>query len=247
MIELEKLYVCAENHLTATPMSWEGFAVEFKAIFQSEFVLFRPELEADGQTIRSFGLIVTTDPSDAAQTVVKKMYAECPVPETLLAPLEPSRRSDVMSDPEFREFCKAVNLPEGHGLFFVMAAPALMPDGSPIILITWRDEHRRDYSDLEKQRISLFMRYLLKLLKPSEDPASTPDAGIQAFGTKHHLTPTEVEILSALLRGRSLKDISRETDRSYGTVRWHVQNILEKCHVRSQKRLMSEFYQLIEA
>jgi len=209
--------------------------------------LFRPELEADGQTIKSFGLVVTTDPSDAAQTVVKKMYAECPVPETLLAPLEPSRRSDVMSDAEFRDFGRAVNLPEGHGLFFVMAAPALMPDGSPIILITWRDEDQQDYSDLEKQRISLFMRYLLKLIKPSEDSSSTPDAGIQAFGTKHHLTPTEVEILTALLRGRSLRDISRETDRSYGTVRWHVQNILEKCHVRSQKRLMSEFYHLIEA
>lgn len=247
MIELEKLYVCAEKHLATKPVPWEKFAVEFKAIFQSEFVLFRPELEADGQTIRSFGLIVTTDPSDAAQTVVKKMYAECPVPETLLAPLEPSRRSDVMSDAEFRNFGKAVNLPEGHGLFFVMAAPALMPDGSPIILITWRDEDREDYSELEKQRISLFMRYLLKLVRPTEKEASAPGAGIEAFGAKHHLTPTEVEILSALLRGRSLKNISRETDRSYGTVRWHVQNILEKCQVQSQKRLMSEFYHLIEA
>lgn len=247
MIELEKLYVCAENHLTTTPMSWEGFAVDFKAIFQSEFVLFRPEFESDGQTIRSFGLIVTTDPSDAAQTVVKKMYAECPVPETLLAPLEPSRRSDVMSDEEFRNFDACANLPEGHGLFFVMAAPALMPDGSPIILITWRDEDQNDYSDLEKQRISLFMRYLLKIIGPQEKSASAPDADFAAFGAKHHLTPTEVEILSALLRGRSLKDISHETDRSYGTVRWHVQNILEKCQVRSQKRLLSEFYHLIEA
>ena len=37
-----------------------------------------------------------------------------------------------------------------------------------------------------------------------------------------------------------------KTDRSYGTVRWHVHNLLVKCNVKSQTNLLSEFYQLIK-
>ncbi|VAW24699.1 hypothetical protein MNBD_ALPHA11-707, partial [hydrothermal vent metagenome] len=60
-------------------------------------------------------------------------------------------------------------------------------------------------------------------------------------------TDTEIDILSALLQGQSLKIIAYETKRSYNTIRWHVQNILEKCQVKTQTNLLREFYRLIKA
>ena len=70
---------------------------------------------------------------------------------------------------------------------------------------------------------------------------------VDVFGTQHGLTKTEIEILSALLDGHSLRGIAENTKRTYGTTRWHVQNILSKCQVNNQKTLLREFYKLIPA
>ena len=72
-----------------------------------------------------------------------------------------------------------------------------------------------------------------------------PDAAIVTFGQKYGLTSTEIEILDGLLQGQTPSALAENTGRTYGTVRWHVQNILEKCQVNSQKGLLSEFYRLI--
>ncbi len=50
----------------------------------------------------------------------------------------------------------------------------------------------------------------------------------------------------AMLIGQSLKFIAQNSDCPYGAMRWHVQNILTKCHAKSQKILLGEFYCLIE-
>ena len=53
-------------------------------------------------------------------------------------------------------------------------------------------------------------------------------------------------MLAALLQGLSLRAIARESARTYGMVRWHVQNILEKCQINTQKNLLIEFYRLVK-
>jgi len=133
-----------------------------------------------------------------------------------------------------------------------MVVYAILPDGSSLVLYVWRGERDRDYSDIEKQRLALFMRYLARLVRtgnPAHAHASVhaPDKELLEFGTKYRLTEAEVSVLSGLLQGQSLKFIALDSDRSYGTVRWHVQNILEKCQVKSQKNLLGEFYRLIKS
>ena len=92
-----------------------------------------------------------------------------------------------------------------------------------------------------------FMRLLAKVIGPSAVSPETPPArDVQQFGEKHALTQAEVNILADLLEGQSLKAIASRTNRSYGTVRWHVHNLLVKCNVQSQTNLLSEFYQLIK-
>jgi len=149
-------------------------------------------------------------------------------------PLEPFRRTKVFLEP--------------NNVFFLMIVHAILPDNSLLVLYVWRGEQENDYSDIEKQRLALFMRYLASLTRiGSPAAAHAPDRELVDFGTRYRLTEAEVGILSDLLQGQSLKFIARESGRSYGTVRWHVQNILEKCQVKTQKNLLSEFYSLIKS
>ena len=90
------------------------------------------------------------------------------------------------------------------------------------------------------------MRHLMSIIEANKSPLKKPDGALERFGSRYHLTDTEIIILSALIQGHSLREIAVETGRGYGTVRWHVQNILDKCQVSSQKTLLSEFYSLIE-
>lgn len=70
---------------------------------------------------------------------------------------------------------------------------------------------------------------------------------VAAFRGKTGLTETETAVLSHLVGGLSLREIAGTTGRSYGTIRWHVQNMLEKTGAGSQKDLIARFYREIAA
>ncbi len=249
MIELEKLYDCADRHLLAKVQNWDRFASDFEVVFGSKMALYRPTLAKDGLDFLSMDeLIATTSREVMIEFFEREIIKFGRMFEDAGNPLEPFRRTDVLSDDEYRssEVTKAFLLP--NDVFFLMIVYAILSDGSVLVLYVWRSERERDYSDIEKQRLALFMRYLARLVRiGSPSPVYAPDKELLEFGTKYRLTEAEVSVLSGLLQGQSLKFIALDSDRSYGTVRWHVQNILEKCQVKSQKNLLGEFYRLIKS
>jgi len=248
MIELEKLYVCAEKYLAGEKQDWAGFAINFRLIFKAEFVFYRPTYEAGILAWRSMdGLVVTTNPEVVEKYIKDRIFDLNQIPDNSLNPLEPSRRSDVISNETYRtiDVVKKYFIP--NGIFYMLAVLAIERDDNRLMLVVWRDESESDFSDIEKQRIALFMRYL-SVLADSTNTKNTPVAKseIKDFGKRYGLTFSETEVLTGLLQGKSLRQIAIQSKRSYGTVRWHVRNILEKCQVKSQRNLLSEFYALIK-
>jgi len=68
MIELEKLYDCADRHLLTKVQDWGGFASDFAVIFSSKMALYRPALVKDGLYFLSMDeLIATTSPEIMAE------------------------------------------------------------------------------------------------------------------------------------------------------------------------------------
>ncbi len=254
MIELEKIYDCAERHLSNNNTDWEGFASGFKAVFGSGMALYQPATPAESglDIVSSSEIIATTDPEFVSQYFEEKIYEmEEETIEEPENPFEPVRRTDSMGDEAFRELEIAKEYMIPNGIFYKMVIFSIFPNGSPLVLFVWRDEEGGDFSDIEKQRLTLFMRYLASLVSSSNPalvsmPEPPVDSRVHEFGEKYGLTRSEMSILSAMLIGQSLKFIAQSSDRTYGTVRWHVQNILTKCQVKSQKNLLSEFYRLIE-
>jgi DNA-binding NarL/FixJ family response regulator len=69
-----------------------------------------------------------------------------------------------------------------------------------------------------------------------ETPATTPDtAGLE------DLSPREREILELAAKGYSGKDIAQLLGVRHGTVRWHLQHVYEKLHVRSRIEAVLKF------
>jgi len=169
------------------------------------------------------------------------------VPEPGLTPLEPLRRNETIADDLFRQIGARYDFFETFGMFHMMIVPAKLPDGGNLALMVWRPEVAENFSDIEKQRAALFMRYLLSLIGSVGPAPAEPDNQVAAFGARFNLTEAETDVLAALLSGQTLRQIAADSGRSYGTVRWHVQNILEKCQVSNQKSLLREFYRLIKA
>lgn len=247
MIILEKLYESAAARLTSGAPDWAGFAEDFRTIFNAHMILYRPQFEADNVTMHTLGTIVTSDPEMEAEYVRQKLYVNHPVPEQNLTPLEPLRRNETISDEMFRQIGARYDFFETFGMFHMMIVPAKLPDGDNLALMVWRPEDAENFSDIEKQRAALFMRYLLSLIGAVRHQSSEMDNQVAAFGARYNLTDAETEVLAALLSGEPLRQIAAGSGRSYGTVRWHVQNILEKCQVSNQKNLLREFYSLIRA
>ena len=246
MIELEKLYDCMDSHLREPPPDWAGFAQGFKSIFKAEMVLYRAVFDADPNAAERFEIIATSDQPTIDKYMKMEIYKMHHIPETAMAPLEPVRRTDSFTDEEYRNIGPLTDFLIEHGMFYLMNVPAIMPDGSFVCVHTWRREGEPDFSDIEKQRLALMMRHLLAIVGETELGETEPDAEVVTFGKKYGLTPTETEILALLIDGHSLRSIADKGDRSYGTVRWHVQNILAKCQVKTQKNLLTEFYQLVK-
>ncbi len=248
MYALEKLYESAEKNLDKNNQDWGNFAKEFEQIFGCEMALYRSAPNNEGLTVFSYNdIIVTTDKKTIKQYFDEKIYEYeeiLPDPEN---PFEPARRTDMMSDEEYCSFELAQKYLLPNNVFYLMVVYSLLCDGSALVLFVWRGKGKKDFSDIEKQRLTLFMRYLSTLIKIIDPVKSQEDnENIVIFGKKYNLTDTEISILSSLLQGHSLKQIAHETNRKYGTVRWHVQNILQKCQAKNQKKLLSEFYALIK-
>jgi DNA-binding NarL/FixJ family response regulator len=56
------------------------------------------------------------------------------------------------------------------------------------------------------------------------------------------LSAREMEILELLAHGFPNKEIARRVGLTHGTVRWHLQNIYQKLHVRSRTEATVKFY-----
>lgn len=246
MITLEKLYNAAQETVFSEPRNWTGFATAFQDIFHSHMVLYTIAFEADGQTPSSFDVVSTSNPEVLALYLKMEMYKHHPVKEPDMPALEPARRSDVVSDEDYHNLGEISDFLIAHGVFYQMVVPAFLSEGRFLGLYVWRSQEQGDFDDMEKLRLALFMRHLMVSLDSRDFEHQQPENDMVLFGRKYDLTPTEIEILSYLLEGYSLKKLAEETERTYGTVRWHIRNILEKCQVNSQKDLLREFYALIK-
>ena len=244
---LERLYDGVETHLKGPDKDWPGFSRGFRRAFASDVALYRMLFEAGAATASGMEAIASSNLPLLHDYIERRIYEMAPIPETTLAPLEPSRRTDDFTDAEFAALGPMVDYLIGNGIYYQMVVPAVMPDGSFLGLFVWRDRGEPDFSDIEKQRLALLMRHLLAVVSEDHLVPAKPDPDVERFGTTHGLTATETEILAGLLHGESLRAIAQSSGRSYGTVRWHVQNILQKCQVTSQRTLLSEFYRLIKA
>jgi DNA-binding NarL/FixJ family response regulator len=67
---------------------------------------------------------------------------------------------------------------------------------------------------------------------PAADPASEVE----------NLSPREREILELLTQGFSDKEIADQLGVKHGTVRWHLQHVYEKLHVRSRTEAALKFH-----
>jgi DNA-binding CsgD family transcriptional regulator len=243
---LEKLYLVADEHLAAKKMDWAGFMAAFRTAMEAEAALYHVAFKADHKTIKTFSIVATSKPEVTDIYREKEIWRHNIIAETDMAPLEPQRRTDVFSDEEFGRYGPISDFFLGQGLYYFVIVPAVLKDGSAIALIVWRGKDQTDFSDAEKQRLALFMRHLLALVGQDAFMMNGPDENVVDFGARWNLTEVETEVLSALMNGLSVKEIAAQTGRTYGTVRWHVQNMLEKCQVNSQRDLMREFYGLIQ-
>lgn len=243
---LEKLYICADNYLTDKNYKWDEFCTNFCDIFQAEMVLYWITFD-ENKNPAEFNVITTSMLAAAKEYNERKLYALHPVKESNLSPLEPILRTDIITDDEYRQMDVFNDFGKRYNYFYQLIAPAILADGSFLGLAVWRGEDKADFCAADKQRIALFMRHLLAKVQFRKLVNMRQSSYVDDFGQEYDLTKTEIEILSALLDGHSLRSIATNTERTYGTVRWHVQNILSKCNVSSQKTLMKEFYQLIKA
>ena len=73
--------------------------------------------------------------------------------------------------------------------------------------------------------------YFQGLSKPPDNSASEVE----------NLSPREREILDLLTQGFSDKEIADRIGVKHGTVRWHLQHVYEKLHVRSRTEAALKF------
>ncbi len=251
MEKLENLYDCADKYLLKDKQDWSGFARGFSEIFDAKMALHRPKAVQENNVRLDFveldEIISTTNPETMKEFLEKGMIKLEPMFKEVGNPFEPFRRTDILSDKEYLEFEISQQFLLPNNVFYLMIVHAILADNSFLVLYIWRGKENEDFSEIEKQRLALFMRYLARLVRVGTyETNDDVNNEIIKFGKKYHLTETETEILADLLEGKSLRYIADSSDRSYGTVRWHVQNILQKCQVKSKKNLLNEFYALIK-
>lgn len=241
---LEKLYDCVDEHLYVN-RDWDRFALVFKSIYQADLALYRAIFEPGNPVAVDYEEIASSNKPLMVEYKERKMFQKHRLSETSNPVMKPFRRSDFQSDEDYKT-CGApiVEWWISKGWFYYLAISTQLMDGTYLGLVLWRDEDEEDFSEIERQRLAFVMRYIRALIRTEDLTDEGPLAEVKMFGRKYGLTDAEVEILAALIAGQSLRYIAENTARSYGTVRWHVQNILDKCHVNNQRNLLNEFYKL---
>ncbi|WP_306141736.1 helix-turn-helix transcriptional regulator [Roseibium sp. MMSF_3412] len=247
MLKLEMLYNCARDNLEGEPKDWAGFTDGFHKLMEAEFALYVVANDENGWVEDTLTLLATNKPDIVEAYMNGGFHRQNQIKEAELQSLEPSRRTDMLSDEEFLNIATVNDFYVKHGLFFMMIVPAILQDGRFASLMVWRDRDENDFDDMEKMRLGLFMRYLIKVIAPQNLLHEEASSEMMLFGKTYGLTNAEIDVLSYLLEGYSLRKIASETDRSYGTVRWHIRNILEKCQVPDQKNLVRQFYALVKS
>jgi PAS domain S-box-containing protein len=119
----------------------------------------------------------------------------------------------------------------------LVSAERVSLDGQACILLTWLDITERKRSEMELvsaiesvlQDTSWFSRSLVEKLANVKRNADHSDRA-----ELDHLTPREQQVLEALCRGQSDKEIAQQLDVALGTVRNHVAKIYAKLSVHSR-------------
>lgn len=180
--------------------------------------------------------------------LARKLYNYNNIPESILPTLEPVRRTDHTPDDLFAEqLGKPGEFFLEKDIFYLLMIHNQLSQYSYLVLMLWRGRSAKDFTDQEKQRFALLVRYILALSTGLAQTSIDPSHAFRRFATQYGLTPTETEILAALIQGHSPRAIAGASGRSYGTVRWHVQNILEKSQAGTRQQLMREFYKLMNS
>ena len=245
---LERLYEIAEKNLTAGPPDWPQFAADFETVFDARMTLYRTDPATKSLDLLDPSEIITTNsPPTMAHYFDDKIFETHDLVDYPTSQFEPMRRTDRIDDSTLKQLPFYHSFLSPNRVFYLMAVHAVLPDHAFLVQFIWRKEGQDDFSDMEKMRMALFMRLLAKIVGELKLGApAKPAVDVEAFGIKYALTDAETAILGALLEGQSLRQIAEQTGRSYGTIRWHVHNLLEKCDVKTQKNLLHEFYRLIK-
>ncbi len=243
---LSQLYIAAEEHLADRPAGWAPFIDAFNRITHANGSLYTQDYAPESPRAKRMKIIAARPDDPIHRYVEERVFEHEIVSKNQMQPLEPLRLSDMLQGRALAELSEPLAaFMDEVGVRHIIAVPAHLSAARLATLIVWRGPEAEDFSDLEKQRYALFMRHLMALVGQEALSLEEPQPDVEAFGRKWGLTGAETELLDALLRGMSLREVAEQSGRSYGTVRWHMQNILSKCQVGSQKDLLREFYALI--
>jgi len=102
---------------------------------------------------------------------------------------------------------------------------------TPEELITAVREVQQGGAPMSREIARQVISYFQGLSKPPDNPASEVE----------NLSPREREILDLLTQGFSDKEIADRIGVKHGTVRWHLQHVYEKLHVRSRTEAALKF------
>jgi DNA-binding NarL/FixJ family response regulator len=80
-----------------------------------------------------------------------------------------------------------------------------------------------------------------KVISYFQEAAQPPGPAVDPAADVENLSPREREILELLTQGFSDKEIADKLGVKHGTVRWHLQHVYEKLHVRSRTEAALKF------
>jgi DNA-binding NarL/FixJ family response regulator len=80
-----------------------------------------------------------------------------------------------------------------------------------------------------------------KVISYFQEAAQPPGPAVDPAAEVENLSPREREILELLTQGFSDKEIADKLGVKHGTVRWHLQHVYEKLHVRSRTEAALKF------
>jgi len=92
-----------------------------------------------------------------------------------------------------RELYKYSPVPEAELEPYQLIAPAILSDTSFLGLVVWRDKTEENFTSIEKQRITLFMRHLLAKVDHRKFGSMEGNAKVDRFGKQNGLTKTETQ------------------------------------------------------